>query len=304
MSYEDESHPNDEISVVDDFSIADALQESLIRQLRDEFSTRGEDRVAFRANHEQLESWLGESLSERQVEALWVGLSANGAAKEIPTGRTYVEYDFRIDTEAAVRVLNQQIIAARYRTKRPISKGDEVDLIATIPDPIRLSDAESVSYTGGRVRDLVLSADESVCLANPYFDAEQAIVEDLASLPRRGVKTRILTRETVNPDRQLAEALNKLYRLSASSHERLLVRDLYESNEVTGRQRLATHAKLIIIDDTYCYVGSANLTHHSLSNNFEFGLLLSGDKVDRVAAVFDNVFEYAVPVDLPLSPES
>jgi cardiolipin synthase/putative cardiolipin synthase len=286
-----------------DFTIADALSSGLIRQARNHLRTLSEEANRVRTNRQSLNDALEGTLGQRQAEALWIGLSAKGAAEEIPAGRSYVEYDFLIDPDAAVSVLDEQLVAARYREQRPSSSGDEVSLVATIPDSVNLRDADAVSHTAGRVRDLVLSAEETVRLANPYFNAEEAILDDLASLPKRGVKTQILTRETANPDQQLARSLNKIYRLSEDGRDRLHVRDLYERDEQTGLQRLATHAKIVIIDDAYCYVGSANLTHHSLSNNFEFGLLLRGQSVEQVASVFDDVFEQATPVDLPFLPE-
>ncbi|ELZ43374.1 Phospholipase D Active site motif domain protein [Halorubrum coriense DSM 10284] len=287
-----------------DFTIADALSSTLIREIRRYFCEQHDASERVQTNRVELNDAIEERLGQRQAEALWVGLSANDAAEEVAKGTSYVEYDFLIDIAAALTVLNEQLVAARYREKRHTRPADEVNLVATIPDGVSLPNAEAVSQTAGRVRDLVLGAEETVRLANPYFDSEESILDDLASLPKRGVDTRILTRETSDPDPQLTRSLNKIYRLSADGRDRLEVRDLYERDEQTGFQQLATHAKIVIVDDSYCYVGSANLTRHSLSNNFEFGLLVKGDSVGGVVSVFDNVFEHATSVDLPLLTES
>jgi len=294
---------SDGTRVVTDFTIADVLERPLIQRIRSELVSLADGDCEVRIDREQLDAALDDhELTQQEAEALFVGLNSNGAADEIPTGRTYVEYDFRIYVEDALSVLDQQLVASSYGEGRLTRPRSAVDLVATIPSPVNLTDADAVSYTSGRIRDLVLNAEDTVRLANPYFDPDQPIVDDLASLPRRGVDTRILTRATTNPDAALAEAINTLYDgLSRRGRSQLEVRDLYERDAVTGRQRLATHAKLILIDEDYCYVGSANLTHHSMTRNFEFGLLLSGDEVPAVATIFDDVFEYAEPVDLPLS---
>lgn len=294
---------SDGTSVATDFTIAEVLTQSLIRQLRAELTALADGAETVQVDREQLDAALdGHALTQQEAEALFVGLSANGAAEEIPTGRAYVEYDFRIDVDAARSVLDQQLVAATYQGKHPGDQQSAVDLVATIPEPVDLSNGVTVSYTGGRIRDLVLNAEETVRLANPYFDPGQPIVDDLASLPRRGVDTRVLTRETTDPEAGLVEALNTLFDgLSERGRSNLEVRDLYERDSMTGRQRLATHAKLILIDEDYCYVGSANLTRHSMAHNFEFGILLSDGEVSTVATIFDDVFEYAESVDLPLS---
>lgn len=301
----DEDAPalSDGTDVVTDFTIAETLPESLIRQLRSVLDALADGDETVIVDRERLDGALdGHVLTQHETEALFVGLSSNGAAEEVPTGRAYVNYDFRVDVPAARSVLDQQLVAATYREGRSRRHSSAVDLVATIPEPVDLSNADTVSYTGGRVRDLVLNANDTVRLANPYFDADRPIVDDLASLPRRGVDTRLLTRETSDPEADLVEALNTLFHgLSERGRSRLEVRDLYECDTTTGHQQLATHAKLIVIDDAYCYVGSANLTRHSLTRNFEFGLLLSGDEVAAVATIFDDVFEYADPVDLPLT---
>lgn len=287
-----------------DFTIADVLSPTLIQEVRRYLREQHEASECVRTNRAELNDALENQLGQRQAEALWIGLSANDAAEEVPAGKSYVEYDFLIDTGAALTVLDKQLVAAQYREQRPTQPADEVNLVVTIPDEVSLLNAEAVSHTAGRVRELVLGAEETVRLANPYFDAEESILNDLASLPKRGVDTRILTRETSDPDRQLARSLNKIYHLSGDRRDRLEVRDLYERDEQTGFQRLATHAKIVIVDDSHYYVGSANFTQHSLSNNFEFGLLVKGDSVGRVASVFDDVFEHATSVDLPFFPES
>jgi phosphatidylserine/phosphatidylglycerophosphate/cardiolipin synthase-like enzyme len=75
------------------------------------------------------------------------------------------------------------------------------------------------------------------------------------------------------------------------------VRDFYETN-MSNQQTGAVHAKTVSVDEDRCYIGSANLTELNLQGNFELGVLLEGDLVSEVNAVFDAMFNRADAVPL------
>lgn len=296
---------SDGAALVDNFAIARIFQSPekicLVRDVLDEIAS--EERT-FVIDGEQLNEALTPEnhLIPREVDALFTGLCVTGAAQEDAPAESFIEYSFEVDHTAARNVLDQQLVAARMReTSASPMDSTEVDLVATIPEPVTLTDAEAITYTSSRVRELLLNAQSLVQIANPYFDSEQTVMKDIASLPRRDVTTKILTRETEDPDRYLRETLNTLYEhLEPRTGDNLKVRDLYEIDPDTGYQQLATHAKLVIIDEEFCYIGSANLTYHSLLRNFEFGVLLSGPIAETISTIFDDVFAHARQVDLPL----
>jgi len=55
---------------------------------------------------------------------------------------------------------------------------------------------------------------------------------------------------------------------------------------------------LAIADREVCFLGSANLTDTSLSNNFELGVLLYDESVDTATHVFGAVFDFSREVEL------
>lgn len=287
-----------------DFAIAQQLPPEVIATLRDGFAeSRGSTRIT--VNQATLQEY-GPSeytLSPRAVEAVFVGLATDAEAEQISAGDRYADYTFRVSPRLAARTLDRQYVAAlavEEVTERSRENPPDISLVATLPDGVTLSEGDAVGAISARARDLVLGASDTVRIANPYFDADQRIVDDLASLPQRGVNLRVLTRETENPDDDLVDALNTLHEgLDRESRSRLEVRDLYEETD-WGRHKLATHAKLAIVDETSCYVGSANLTKTNLSANFEFGIIVEGAPATQTAAVFDDVFAAADPVELPL----
>lgn len=296
---------SDDAAVVDNFAIARVFQsQEKIAYVRDALETVQGNESTIVIDGDHLNELLPNNahLIPREVDALFTGLCITGAAKEDIPASSFIDYSFEVDVPTARQVLDQQLIAASaLEDARSSSEPAEINLIATIPESVSLTAPDVVTYTSSRVRELLLNAQSSVRIANPYFDSEQTVVEDIASLPRRGVSTKILTRETEDPDPQLRDTLKALYQhLDGHSRSHLDVRDLYETDPTTGRQQVATHAKMVVIDEEFCYIGSANLTYHSLLRNFEFGVLLSGEVTESVATLFDDVFAHARQVDLPV----
>jgi cardiolipin synthase/putative cardiolipin synthase len=244
-------------------------------------------------------------LTTREAAALFTCLQKNGAATQSATDEQgFAAYTFKIDPHEVERVLTQQaaVIAADGRSSQT-EQDDVVEFVATLPGGFEPTSARvrSIPDIASTIRNQVFDADSSVRIANPYFDPSLELVSDLASLPRRGVETRLLTRETAEEEGGTRTTLNKMWDVIDEEHrDNLEVRDLYQWDERQGSQAFATHAKIVIVDHRVCYVGSANLTDTSLSTNFEFGVVVKGDIVEEATTVYDEVFEYSYPVDLPI----
>jgi cardiolipin synthase len=306
-SPDDQSTLHNGTSVVHDFTIAETFADpERVAILHNLLAARFEEAETILLDAEALRrAWYGaDELTDRELEAVFVCLSTNNAAVETTPGNSYVEYTFEVDVSRAQEVLDQQFIAASALAAQEDEDQEAhpvVTPVATVPDEVDITQIDGLSYTREQVRRLLMNATESVRVANPYFETDRTVVEDLASLPDQEIDTHILTRETDSPSDELRGALNDLHDgVSDEAAERLEVRDLYDIDAESGLQDTATHAKLIIIDGEACYVGSANFTFHSLHRNFEFGVFLSGPPADVITATYDAVFEYADRVDLPL----
>lgn len=254
---------------------------------------------------EDVDRELETPLTTREAAALFTCLQKNGAATQSATDeRGFASYTFEVDPPEVNRVLTQQaatIAADSHSSKR--GQYDAFKFVATLPGGFEPASAQvrSIPDIGSTIRNQVFDADSSVRIANPYFDPSLELVSDLASLPRRGVETQVLTRETADEEGDTRTTLNKMWNLIDEDHrDNFEVRDLYRWDESQGSQAFATHAKVVIVDDRVCYVGSANLTDTSLSTNFEFGAVVEGDIVEEAATVFNEVFEYSYPVNLPI----
>lgn len=113
-------------------------------------------------------------------------------------------------------------------------------------------------------------ARESVLISTFVFKASDAegnlarqLMERLSSASQRGVHVRVLLEQS-----DYSESINKDNNYTASRLRDAGVEVLFDSEEVTS------HAKLVVVDGRFCFVGSHNLTHSALAANHEFSLLV------------------------------
>lgn len=288
-----------------DYTIAHGIEDTeLLEELREYLQCRPDETIV--TDRSNLEAAIGRTIDRRDAERIFTGLILNDAASESASaGSLFADYEFSIQTEAASRVLREQAIARgaidELTDHSSSRRGSEVQLAATIPPHLELWDTTDVVRIAEELRQLFFDADDLLRIANPYFDTDPTVIGDIASLPSRGVECRLLTRETVDGTQGLTEALNAIHQAIPEDRQRLFrVRDLFERDSETGLQAFATHAKVAIADDDFCYIGSANLTETSLATNFEMGVLIRGDIVGDVTRLFDRMFVGGRPVNLPL----
>jgi cardiolipin synthase len=101
------------------------------------------------------------------------------------------------------------------------------------------------------------SAKERLWIATPYFVPDTGILDALKLAARRGVKVRLLCPK--KSDNRLADFASRYY-----WHELLV-----EGVKIHEYQRGMMHAKMMLVDDRWGWVGTANLDRRSLQLNFE-----------------------------------
>ncbi len=240
-----------------------------------------------------------EQLAAVEAEAIFVGLSLNNVAEKVDRNPSFVDATFSASVPDATQLLFEQAVAvaALANSTRTTDTDSGTEILATIPEQLTIQTPPNVGSLDTSVRSTLLTADDTVRIANPYFDPHHPTVKTVQTLPQRGVKTKILTRG-INPGTDRYQVLAEM-RDSLTEAERELVEiaELYHRDS-SGRQAYATHAKLVVIDETRCYVGSANFTVTNLKSNFEVGLLTRGPEVQLAIDTFDAVFEASRSVSL------
>lgn len=121
------------------------------------------------------------------------------------------------------------------------------------------------------------SARERIWIASPYFVPDLQIVNALQLASLRGVDVRIIIPE--NPD-------HKLIRLAAYSY---LVQASRAGINIYRYQPGFMHQKVLLVDDRYAAVGTANLDNRSMRLNFEMTLLVTSPNfVEAVTRMLEH----------------
>ncbi len=153
----------------------------------------------------------------------------------------------------------------------------------------------------------ILNAKKTVDISSPYFVPGEEFAEDLCQLSKNGVKVRILTNSLASNDVSAVHAGYAKYR-------RPLLRcgvELYELDEalmeaqgqqftwLPGLKKSSLHAKTMVFDGEYMFVGSFNFDERSLYINNEIGLLFKDPEVAGHSAknFEENVHKVAFKVE-------
>jgi cardiolipin synthase len=104
----------------------------------------------------------------------------------------------------------------------------------------------------------IACARKSIDIANPYFVPDEVAIESLVDAQRRGVKVRLIVSGVHNDSRLARNNSIRLYgQLLAAGVE------IYEYN------RTMLHHKIMIVDDVWSTIGTANFDNRSFSTNEE-----------------------------------
>lgn len=147
-------------------------------------------------------------------------------------------------------------------------------LVGTIPRPETTVDSTRFQPLLLELRQLIKSAENRIILISPFFheQAVQKLAAPLESCLSRGVDIDIVMRNLATDSNWNNQSfVRSLYRELDSSDRIRLFEYLDDESGTT------LHTKLLAVDDSQCYLGSANITHYGLAQNLEFGVIKRGD---------------------------
>lgn len=153
-------------------------------------------------------------------------------------------------------------------------------------EPDKVTRQRYASPVLGNVGLLMQNAHHEVILISPYFVPGDSGVEHLTALVARGVRVVVLTNSLASTDVPAVHSAYKHYR------EALLRGgvELYELRPEAGQQAKKSwtgssssslHAKALLIDQRYFYVGSMNFDPRSVTQNTEMGVLFDQPELGR-----------------------
>lgn len=131
-------------------------------------------------------------------------------------------------------------------------------------------------------------AEKELILVSAYFIPTPELEAAVERAEKRGVEVRILTNSLRSNNHLSAHSayrhhLHRLVGHGADLHEvraKAKDRSHYMLMPV-DEKHLGLHAKLLLIDDQYVFIGSANLDPRSLHLNTEIGLLIDSPEINR-----------------------
>lgn len=143
---------------------------------------------------------------------------------------------------------------------------------------------------------LLASAHESVLLSSPYLILDDEMAALLERLVARGVEVRIVTNSLASNNHMVAHSgyrrwRKRLLRMGVELYEARDDSSVIDEYSVppTSPDFLGLHAKAMVVDDRYSYVGSANVDPRSLVLNTELAFFIdSADLAARLSALIER----------------
>ena len=133
------------------------------------------------------------------------------------------------------------------------------------------------------------SASERLWMTTPYFIPDEAIAMALETAALRGVDVRIIL-----PDRDATDVF-VTYWAGRAFYDRLLEAGV-KIYEFSGR---ILHAKSLILDDRWSFVGSSNMDIRSFRLNFETNCIIEDTQLNRrLSRFFEETLEECTAVEL------
>lgn len=160
--------------------------------------------------------------------------------------------------------------ANRREESLPAEDGDGAEVMIVSGGP-----HHNRSFIRGAFRMAIAGASEDVKILNPYFLPGPRVLRSLLRAAGRGVRVQL-----VLP----AKSDVPLVSLISRSYYALLLRG---GIEIFERQGTVLHAKVMLIDDYWAVIGSANLDQRSFHRNYEVNVIVDSREFGgQVAGMF------------------
>ncbi|MPL77877.1 Cardiolipin synthase [bioreactor metagenome] len=240
---------------------------------------------------------LREFSTASESESILYTLKENGVLSKIKSASSIHDYQFQLNLDDIDNFFTGEELAAevieRYIDRTCESERDRVSFVSTIPNEMLAITKKTHQIEPALIR-LISKAKNTIWIINPFSDKFGAnmILDALIGAAKNGVQIKMIGRD-FEENRPLKESLHFI---ASEFMQRELI-DYLEYRDIflrggDGKQKYALHTKMLISDQS-AYIGSANLTEHSMRNNFEFGVVIEGASILPVISFVEEMWEYA-----------
>ena len=168
-------------------------------------------------------------------------------------------------------------------------------LVADQPEKVEADHDAPALRIGPKLHELIDGAQREVLVTSPYFVPGSGGTQYLCAVSRRGVSIKVLTNSLASTDEPAAYAGYTHYRRDLLN----CGVQLYELHPLQGATQpptafgtsagISLHAKAIVVDRRYVFVGSANMDQRSQLLNTEMGVVVdSPGLAEAVAGYVDR----------------
>lgn len=203
-------------------------------------------------------------------------------------GRRMLDLHFRLDGPVTVQ------LAAAFQRDWAFAAGEKLRLPPPVPP---VGHARCRAVTDGPDEDIdklvlllisaIAAAHQRICIMTPYFLPPRELSTALQAAVLRGVEVEILL-----------PAHSNLRVVDWAARHNNFSELLRYGVRIGLTPSPFTHSKLLLVDDIYALIGSANLDPRSLRLNFEIGVEIFDEALVRTLHhLFDESRSSAVPVD-------
>jgi len=143
------------------------------------------------------------------------------------------------------------------------------------------------------------NANHSIYICSPFleYDGFDTYLPTLLSKAKDGVDIKIIARQIsdTDPDTRYGQ-IKRIQKIFGEKNAPIYIRNyhFFKERGIVS----STHAKMIVCDYEYAYVGSGELRKNSFDKNFEVGVILKGEKAFQLGKIFDKLFSVSVNISV------
>jgi putative cardiolipin synthase len=181
------------------------------------------------------------------------------------------------------------------RALRKLEKGrlplvwGKAEVMVDPPKKIWRFSRKDKKFLINQMRPYFRNVKSEVIIISPYFVPGRQGMRWIKSLRKRGIRVNVLTNSFASTDIGLAHTgyqryRRRLLRWGVNIHEmkpHAFARQKKTFTWIKSNPRSSLHAKIIVVDRRYVFVGSANFTLRSLTSNTEVMVLIDNKNVAK-----------------------
>ena len=142
-------------------------------------------------------------------------------------------------------------------------------------------------------------ANHSIYICSPFleYNGFNTYLPTLLSKAKDGVDIKIIARQisATDPDTRY-EQIKRIQKTFEKKNAPISIRNYHFFKERSVVS--STHAKMIVCDYEYAYVGSGELRRNSFDKNFEIGVILKGENAHQLGKIFDKLFSVSTNISM------